>query len=298
MLDALVVIVQLVVVPCLAVTGFYLLLWRPSGRLRVRRDDYLREPPDDSPPAVVGALFATTPGTVSMVATLLDLVRRGVVRLDAVTAPAGLRLLFRDDTEMTLDRSAVVLPFEDRLLGAVFLQERDQVTVGELRDWWGTHGTETERWYASWWESVTEAAVRRGLLLGDPRRRVLLTVLYGMGVCLVSVLATPLLGIGVITGFVAGMVIGIWGSRHISPLSPEGARLRREYARLRNYLRDFSRLADQPPEAVTLWERYLPLALVLGVGERALEVLDVTATHSPFTPWARDPVQRLPLGRL
>jgi len=297
--DVFVILVQLIVVPLLATAGYILFLWRPAGRIRVRRDDYLREPPDDSPPAVVGTLFATTPGTEAMVATLLDLVRRGVVRLDAAAGTAGFRLLSRDDTELTLHRAAAaVLPFEDRLLGAVFLQERDRVSVGDLRDWWRTHGGETERWYESWCASVTEESVGRGLLRGDPRRRALLSVLCGMGVCLASVLATPLLGFGAITGFAAGLAIGTWGSRRVSPLSAEGARLRRDYQRLRNYLRDFSRLKEQPPEAVTLWERYLPLALVLGEGERALEALDVTGTHSLFTPWMRDPVQRLRLGEV
>lgn len=299
MADVVIILVQLLIVPVLAGVGFYVLLLRPTGASGVRRDDYLREPPDDSPPAVVGALFSTSPGAEGMVATLLDLVRRGVVKLEAVADSSRSRLLYRGDTELTLERAAApVLPFEDRLLGAVFLQGRERVSVGELRDWWGTHGAETERWYEAWWASVTAEAVRRGLLRGDPRRAFLYAVIFGMAICFASVLATPLLGFGTITGFAAGLAVGIWGSRHVSPLSPEGSRLRREYGRLRNYLRDFSRLAGQPPEAVAVWERYLPLALVLGEGERALEALDISATHSPFAPWVREPVQRLRLGEV
>ncbi len=298
-LNVMATVVSLLIMPMAGVVGFYLILWRPSGRkLPVRRDEYLREPPDDTPPAVVAMLFATTPGTDGMVATLLDLVRRGVVGLDAVAGMPPCRLLYRDDTVLTCRRQAGtgILRFEDRLLGLVFLQERREISVSEVRDWWQMHETEAEHWYAAWWRSVTEEAASRGLLRGDPRRWVLLGALYGMALMFLSVAATPLIGFGAITGFAAGLVLSVWGSRRASPLTPRGRQLRSEYASLRNYLRDFSRLDYQPPEAVALWEEFLPLALVLGEGETALEALDVTATHAPFTPWARDPVRRLDLG--
>lgn len=297
-LDAVAMIVSVLVMPAAAVAGFYFLLWRPRRSGSVRRDDYLREPPDDSPPVVVGMLFSTTPGTDGMVATLLDLVRRGVIELDAVPGPSSCRMLYRDDTELILRRDAAtqVRPFEDRLIGLAFIEERGRVSVAEIRDWWRTHEEEAERWYVNWWRSVTDEMVARTLLREDPRRWVLWGLLYGMGVSFASVLLAPVLGLGTVTGFIAGMTLGIWGSRHLGPLTPRGVRLRRDYIRLRNYLRDFGRLDEQPPEAVAIWERFLPLALVLGEGERALKDLDVTATHSPFTPWAHDPVSRLDLG--
>lgn len=291
-------VVSLLIVPALGLTGFYLLLWRPSGRrLRVRRDDYLRQPPDDLSPALVAMLFATTPGTDGLIATLLDLVRRGVVGLDAVPGQSPCRLLYRDDTILILRREAAdVLPFEDRVLGLVFLEERGEIGVGELRDWWQTHQMEAEHWYVGWWRSVTLEAASRGLLRGDPRRWLLFGLLYGLALAFVSVLAAPVIGFGAITGLISGMVLSFWGSRHVNSLTPRGTRLRFEYTRLCNYLRDFGRLRDQPPEAVALWDEFLPLALVLGEGETALQALDVTATHAPFNPWVRDPVRRLDLG--
>jgi Predicted membrane protein (DUF2207) C-terminal domain len=292
-------VLSLLIMPVLGVTGFYLLLWRPSGRrLPVRRDDYLRAPPDDSPPAVVAMLFASTPGTDGLIATLLDLVRRGVIGLNAIPGASRCRLLYRDDTVLTRNGATDegMLPFEDRVLGLVFLQERREISVAELRAWWQEHPTEAEHWYVAWWRSVKSEAVSRGLLRGDPRRWIVFAVIYGAALAFLSVAAARFIGFGALTGFVAGMALSVWGSRHVSPLTPRGTRLRSEYARLRNYLRDFGRLSDQPPEAVAVWEEYLPLALVLGEGAKALEALDVTATRAPFTPWIHDPVGSLDLG--
>ena len=66
---------------------FYgLFVWNGSGRGRVKSDEYVREPPDESPPAVVALLFAETPGYPGITATLLDLVRRGVMSEEGTLA--------------------------------------------------------------------------------------------------------------------------------------------------------------------------------------------------------------------
>lgn len=290
-------LIRLSLLPAIGAGGFYLIFWRASGRgTRVPRDRYLREPPDDSPPAVVAMLFAATPGTAGVTATLLDLARRGIVRLHAVGDVA--HPLFREDTRLELGEAAgaAVRPFERRLLALVFLQERRAITVSDLRDWWIGHGNEAERWYAGWWRAVTDEMIARGLYRSDPRRWLLAATLYGMAFAFASVLTVPLLGFGALTGFATGMVLSVLAARRVSPLSPRGAALRCEYLQLRNYLRDFGRLDAQPPEGVVLWDKYLPLALVLGEGETALQALDLSATASPITPWASDPVDRLDLG--
>ena len=297
-LDAVAMIVSVLVMPAAAVAGFYFLLWRPCRSGSVRRDDYLREPPDDSPPVVVGMLFSTTPGTDGMVATLLDLVRRGVIELDAVPGPSSCRMLYRDDTELILRRDAAtqVRPFEARLSGLAFIEERGRVSVAEIHDWWRTHEEEAERWYVNWWRNVTDEMVARTLLREDPRRWVLWGLLYGMGVSFASVLLAPVLGLGTVTGFIAGMTLGIWDRDILvrSRLVASGSAVTTSGSATTCATSGGWTSSRRRPWPYQ--ERFLPLALVLGEGERALKDLDVTATHSPFTPWAHDPFSRLDLG--
>jgi hypothetical protein len=51
-------------------------------------------------------------------------------------------------------------------------------------------------------------------------------------------------------------------------LTPLGQHLLGQYTALRDYLRDVSHMQDMPPEGVVLWDEYLALAVVFGLGDR------------------------------
>ncbi len=75
--------------------------------------------------------------------------------------------------------------------------------------------------------------------------------------------------------------------------TPAAAALHAKYQGLYNYMRDFGRLQEKPPEAVVLWESYLVLAVVFGIahkvadqmGVRVPEVLADPAFHGTYG-WA------------
>ena len=94
------------------------------------------------------------------------------------------------------------------------------------------------------------------------------------------------------------MSIMVAGHRFVSPLTRRGAELKSEYSRLRNYLRDFGRLYEKPPEAVVVWGRFLPLALVLGQGQLALETLDITGRATGFPPVDHEALEPVDIGAI
>jgi uncharacterized membrane protein len=85
--------------------------------------------------------------------------------------------------------------------------------------------------------------------------------------------------------------------------SPEGQVRFLQWRGVRNYLRDFSQLAEAPVGHLVLWERYLVYAAALGVSEQLAEGL---AVHLPpeeratFAPWyvAHDPGSTASFGSI
>jgi hypothetical protein len=305
-------VVRFVLGACLTLGVFWLVVVRPSSgwRARTRPGDYRREPPDDCPPAVVGLLFAETPGYPGITATLLDLARRDLVRLDGTAGSVeGGRLLFRDDTRLVLTSPSPTSPrFERSLLDFVF-GERSEVTVSELRHRWQAEQGEVELWYEGWCSEVAAEAVRRKLWRpafqtkvareSSERPRVSRSQALGMLLMGATIPAGFALGIPGAFGVMAGaFAVFFLGTRCESPVTEAGARLRDDYAKLRAFLRDFGRLPEQPPEAVVVWDRYLPLALVLGQGQLALETLDITGRATGFPPVDHEPFKPVDIGAI
>jgi hypothetical protein len=262
-----------------------------GGPVKVRADEYMREPDTRVPPAVVEAILHGAAGPDAVVATLLDLAQRGEIEVregrkkgsDPQGTAPGEAVLIRNHDRDTPDRM-----FERTLTSFVFHtvgRDRTRVSARELRRWTIAHRHQTSDWYALWRQHVLEAAVEAGLLR---RGTVAWRITAGMAAatCLVTAvlfaktLAMPtLLALG---------LVGIYAALHISWLTPRGVQVRAEYGRLRNYLQDFGRLEEKPADAVAVWGVYLPYAVVLGEGERALRDLDFIPAIRVETPAEQD----------
>lgn len=78
--------------------------------------EFLSTPPDDLPPGAAGALIDEVVHQRDIVATLVDLSRRGVIAMNQ-TSPSN----FSGDVEVTLvDASKPIAPFEKEALNAIF----------------------------------------------------------------------------------------------------------------------------------------------------------------------------------
>jgi hypothetical protein len=253
-------------------------------QIAVPRDAYVREPPSTLAPALVGTLFANFPWGETLSATLLDLVRQGVLTMQ----DAGLREVHgeyspaTEDHALHLDRSrcSSLQPFEWHLVWLLFdvaAQGADEVRVHQLRGWFESDAKAVLA-FTAWWTAVQEASAREGLLRQGYRHAIAWASLYVMA----GVFGSLLLGFFTPTPLAVAMLVFLtsialeWPRRKMVALTASGARLQADYRRFGNYLEDFGRFHEKTPESVALWDRYLPLALVLGKAEHAFRDLYVT----------------------
>jgi uncharacterized membrane protein len=292
--------------PLVAVLGalVFLVAWRHWGKEPPAPDDvgkYFRELPDD-PPAVVDALMHW--GTVrpnAFGATVLDLAQRGYLKVTQTTVDRG---ILPDRTEYQFTRtqprgsppapslgavaeeSAVrntdaagatdeaervpgetLLGFEQATLDQLFAGGAT-ITQSELVKHSRAHQAESTARWSKFTSSVERSLRARGYIRG--RRAVPFVV------NILTALVVALVGVGALSvkAWVGGAVALAWGAVQLAltPLlrqrTPKGQRRFHEWLGVRNYLHDFSQLADAPVGHLVLWERYLVYAVALGVSDQ------------------------------
>jgi uncharacterized membrane protein len=262
------------VAPLAALVGLlvFLGLWSKFGREPPAPPDvgeYVRDLPDD-PPAVVEALMhwgSVRPNAFG--ATVLDLAQRGHLTITETKEDRG---ILPDKVEYTFARrepapAEKLKRFETATLGQLFAAG-PTVTQSALVKFSRAHQSEaTSRWNG--FRTSVEQSVRgRGYLRGARALPFFLNVLVSILVAGTGVAALAM------EAWVGGAIALTWGvvQLALTPLlrqrTPAGQRRYHEWLGVRNFLRDFSQLADAPSGHLALWERYLVYAVALGVSDQ------------------------------
>jgi hypothetical protein len=251
-----------------AVIAVYVVLYRRAEpRLGVAPVKYVSEPPSDLPPAMVGMLFDPEMTPDKLAATVLDLVRRGVLELDKPTARPG----EGDDLILRLRRDRVggLRPFEREFVYELFdhIRSGDEASTGDLRAWWCSHPATSGVIEEILSRRLQQAMAAEGLVEPGSTSPKRLLTFYGIAVAF-GVLLVGAIGSWALL-FVALSIILVTWTQRLSSASEKGARLAARYEGFRRYIADHGRFRDKPAEAVVIWEDYLPLAIVLGLGAEA-----------------------------
>ncbi len=248
--------------------GVYL-LWLTRGRDPAVGPvpDFLTEPPSDLPPGVVGTLVDEKVDLQDIIATVVDLARRGVIEMEETESQVlGIRLgrgfVFRKKQAPDV----VLLKYEGKLLDALF-GGREEVGLEDLQ----------EKFYSAipgLQREMYAEAVRRGLFPASPkvvRGRYTamgvagLVLSLGAGMCAVGAFATtvdavlcPFLSLGIVS--VATLIAG----QAMPAKTRLGAEEAAKWRAFRTYLREAERYIDLA-EATDQFDRYLPYAIAFGL---------------------------------
>lgn len=286
----------IVAVSCVLLGLLLLAAYRPRS---ADGPAYLREVPDDLPPALVGALYRK--GVVAeneIAATLLDLTARGLVearpvrlRITGVIGGAEMTTLAFSLVDGAWERMD---PLDRELFGMLSqVIGGGPVSIAALKSAARARTAAFRKGLSRWQAAIDGAAASRGLLRRSARSArwaliasAVVAPVLGALSAMVASSVEPLL----ITAAGAAVALGI--SFTLTPLTASGAQVLARYRAFERYLHDFGTLQDEPPQSVEIWSRYLAYAALFGIADRSLTALDMrlpalagSPDLEPFRVW-------------
>jgi len=257
------------------------LLWYLRGRdpqLGIVVPDYIAEPPDTLPPAMVGALLDEKVDMKDIMSTLVDLAHRGYVTMEE-----GERKSYT--FTRTAKPDSDLREFERTFLAKVFRGEESR-TLSSLNN----------KFYSAIPQlrtQIEEAIIKEGYLPRSPQSvRTSYTILAA--VVLVLGIAS-LFFVGVFLGNNAGLscfpMMAIVGTaialfiaaRHMPKKTPKGAEAAAKWNAFRTYLKNIRQYADVENSG-DIFDKYLGYAVAFGL-ERAFITTFAESPSTPIPTW-------------
>lgn len=245
-----------------------LVLWRRRGRDEPAAAfaGYVSEPPSDLPPGIAGALVDERVDVKEVVATIVDLARRGYLEIENRQEGSW---VFKSTKNVfrRLKDFEDLKGFEHEVAKAVF-GSKQEVSSDDLKNKFYTHVSGIV-------DKIYAEVTTRGLFVSNPKSSraswkglaiAVLVVLGGGSAFIGSTLDVPGWGYLFIGSLVSGVVVLVF-SGSMPKRTTAGAQEMRRWEAFRNYLRDLTDYQDLPT-AQQSFERYLPYAIAFGV-ERA-----------------------------
>lgn len=246
---------------------------------------YLSEPPDDLPPGAAGALVDELVNERDIVATLVDLGRRGVLKIeessdDSLFGGRGFTIELRDHKEQ-------LNPFESAFVTAIM----GGVTPGTSVDL-GAAKSRFSRQVETIKSHMYEELVKRGYFPVSPEstrskyRKGTMSILVGGGV-LLGIFGNRLFGISgwIIFPVIAVVIMAIAAyqvAAHMPRKSLAGAESAAKWRAFKRYLDELDQ--DRATAGASeLFQKYLPYALAFGI-ERSW-VHKFAAAGAPAPEW-------------
>ncbi len=233
--------------------------------------DYLAEPPDDAPPGVAGTLVDEKADLQDVIATLIDLARRGYLTMREESEKGFAGLTFKRDFVFTrTDQDWGGLhDYEKTLLKSLFGQHQSK-SLSDLKNKFYTALPKIR-------SGLYDAVVEVGYFRASPEKtRQLYTVagaaLIGLAV-FVGVFATSLWGEWVDTVWCPAVGLGVGaaaliGAGQAMPAkTKKGAEAKARWEAFRRYLKEIEHYTDLET-ATELFERYLPYAIAFNLERR------------------------------
>jgi uncharacterized membrane protein YgcG len=246
--------------------------------------EYLTDPPSEERPGIVGVLLDERADMKDIMATLLDLARRGYVVIEQ-EEKGGLAGMF-GSSEFTFHRtgeiSADLRPFEQSLLRGLFPGDRDKTTLSQLRNKFYKHIPTIKK-------QMYDELVQQGYFKRSPETtRALWT--WG-GVALIAVAAvtfwlslaatliSPVIMCLPLSVGVIGLSMAIVG-QFMPAKTVKGAQEAAQWRAFRRYLDNLENYGGVQ-EAAQKFELALPYAVAFGIQSELVRKLTPALTSMP-----------------
>ncbi|MDQ3653795.1 MAG: DUF2207 domain-containing protein, partial [Chloroflexota bacterium] len=230
--------------------------------------EYITEPPDDLRPGAAGTLLDETAHSRDVVATVLDLVQRKVIRLNSMDG-AG------HSTGVELERlqhSETLEPYEQTLLDVIFGPGAEAGTKVEVPDVAGAFAAENDHIHEGFYQELVDHKYFRESpeRTRDRMRRIFRLVPLVSAAVVIAVIVVvgatttwalfPIL-IGIVFFLAAGRLANAMPGKTMA-----GSESAAKWRAFKAYLQDISQRRDLK-ESRDILEKYVPYAVAFGLDE-------------------------------
>ncbi len=248
--------------------------------------DHLSDPPSDLPPGVLGSLIDEQADMQDVVASIVDLARRGYLTIEETEKPGLLGFDTQDFVfRRTEKEDGDLRAYERRIMRGMFRRGRVERELSDLRNKFYRHLDDIQ-------EELYKELVREGFFKSRPdktRGRWTGIGIGGLGLAFLGGVflvplssltgAFPCLAVGL--GF--GGVALILAARHMPVKTRKGTEAAAKWEAFRSYLRQIEKLTDLE-EASGLFEQYLPYAIAFGMNNSWINKF-TRLTNAPAPGW-------------
>ena len=257
----------------LAPVGIYLVwyIWGRDPRPEIV-PTYLPEPPSDLPPGMAGTLIDEKADTRDVLATIVDLARRGYLHMEELDEDDDSGYSSRDFLyTKQRDPDDDLRPYESYLLEKLFGSESER-KLSSLKNTFYQYNDKAKKML---YEEVTKS----GYFVSNPKTTRLRWLAAGFGMMALSAiflcLGFPLLAWLTDTGVLLAFGPGLFGlgliiiSYFMPKKTQKGADEAAKWKAFFTYLKDIEQYTDLE-KATELFERYLPYAIAFGMDKKYL----------------------------
>ncbi len=239
--------------------------------------DYIREPPSDIKPAILGHLLTFGQFNDSFLkSTIMDLIHRGVI--DIEKDPKA-----KNDYILKLNKDKEELQgFEKILVEKILFDKGEQFTIKELNKKIKKRQEHYYYKFEDFKKEIKEEAKNYDFF--DKVSEDKSNLAAGLG-CIIPI-ASIFLSIFLknpmfLLWLILGQIYIIFGTTALRRRSYKGKEEFDKWMALKRFLNDFSNLKEYGPKSLVLWEKYLIYATVLGVAKTVLKALKVIFPQLP-----------------
>lgn len=266
--------------------GLYL-LWYSKGRDKPTKlpAEWIPEPPGDLPAGMAGTLVDEKADNKDVIATLVDLARRGVLAIQDESKPGAFGIGETHEFIYHLEDATLPMRPYEKLLVDKFFGDQQEQRLSDLREKFYTNMGQIK-------QGLYQAVVDEGYFPRSPESTRTKYAIFGVlalvfasivgcvlmvalinysdfAICLPLALAVPAIGL-------------IFLARYMPRKSPAGAEEAAKWLAFKRYMEDIEKYT-KVDEVKEIFDRYLPYAIAFGLESSWIKKFSRVDTAQP--PW-------------
>ena len=243
-------------------------IYRRRNRVKNSVGKYLRELPDDSSPALVGSFMTDSISGNEILATIVDLIRRKILRLETS----------EEKSIITLVGNTEKLSAQERVIVDIYINDFGDGKSLDLKSFgfFQKVPMSTARKFEKWKTIIQSEMNRKDLVFEgfkgmgkDLFYKSLCGIILGIkffGNILEKAMESKMFLIIIIMGVI--LLISLTKARYPRK---ELAEAKDKWQAFKNFLSDYSQLEEAKITSVHLWEQYFVYAVALGVSDKVVK---------------------------